>query len=240
MTYRDRRAARADRLRGWADGRDAKSAASLAQAHTIADGIPFGQPILVGHHSEKRARRDQERIHNGMRAGIDHADKADAMRSRAANIDAAAERAIYSDDPDAIERLTEKLADLEAERDRITAYNASARKAHRADRAQHTGDLSILDDRQRADLLSIVRHAPFQMRKDGSFPAYATANLSGSISRQRARLAELSGAPRPLPTFRPDHQNVCRHCGEWEANHDRRYDLAGAPLLCLSGWPVIA
>ena len=238
MTYRDRRAARADRLRGWADGRDARSAASFAQAHTIADGIPFGQPILVGHHSEKRARRDQDRIHAGMRAGIDHADKADAMRSRAANIDAAAERAIYSDDPDAIERLTEKLADLEAERDRITAYNKAARAAKKAGRAIESEDLDILSDRQRADLLSLARVG--MMRPDGTFPAYATANLSGSISKQRERLARMTGAPRPLPTFRPDHQNVCRHCGEWEANHDRRYDLAGAPLLCLSGWPVIA
>jgi hypothetical protein len=26
--------------------------------HAIADGIPFGQPILVGHHSERHARKD--------------------------------------------------------------------------------------------------------------------------------------------------------------------------------------
>jgi hypothetical protein len=33
--------------------------------------IPFGQPILVGHHSEGRARRDQGRIESGMRAGVE-------------------------------------------------------------------------------------------------------------------------------------------------------------------------
>ena len=33
-------------------------------AHQMADVIPFGQPILVGHHSEGRDRRYRERIHN--------------------------------------------------------------------------------------------------------------------------------------------------------------------------------
>ena len=239
MTYRERRERRADRLRGWADGRDAKSAASFAAAHTIADGIPFGQPILVGHHSERRARRDQDRIHNGIRAGIDHADKAASMRSRADNIDAAAERAIYSDDADAAERLAERIAELEAERDRITRYNASARKAHRADPGARVGDLAILTDRQRADLLSLARIG--FARPDGSFPAYATANLSGNISKQRARLADMERRAAPvLRTFVAGPEApygagpVCLACGGIEAGHDRRYDLAGAPLLCLA------
>lgn len=36
----------------------------------IADGIPLGQPILVGHHSERHARRDAEKIENGMRRAV--------------------------------------------------------------------------------------------------------------------------------------------------------------------------
>lgn len=45
--------------------RDAESADRAV--HAIADNIPLGQPILVGHHSEKHARKDAERIDNGMR-----------------------------------------------------------------------------------------------------------------------------------------------------------------------------
>ena len=235
MTYRDRRAARADRLREWSAKRIDRATATLASdnAQPFAHDIAFlTQPGRIPERTRMNARAD--RAYGSLA-------KADSMAARADSIDAAAERAIYSDDLDAIARLTERIADLEAERDRITRYNASARKAHKADPAQNVGDLDILSERQRADLVSLARHAAWQMaRRQGAFPAYVTANLSGSIGRQRARLAELSGAPRPLPTFRPDHQNVCRHCGEWEANHDRRYDLAGAPLLCLSGWPVIA
>lgn len=191
MTFRERREARAERLRAWADRRDARSAAAFDGARTIADGIPFGQPILVGHHSETRARRDQDRIHRGMRASIEHADKADSMRSRADNIEAAADHAIYSDDPDAPERLRERIAELEAERDRITAYNRAVRKPGRG--TLHDA-LALLDDRQRANLQTLARVAPYQLRANGAFPAYATSNIGGNISRARARLAGLERA----------------------------------------------
>jgi len=185
MSYRDRRYARADRLRGWADKRDAKSAAAFDAVHAIADNIPLGQPLLVGHHSYRRARRDQDRIHSGMRSGIDHAAMADSMRSRAANIDAAADKAIYSDDPDAADRLAAKIAALVADRDAIVAFNKAARK---------DGDipalLAGLSPALRDDYLSIARFSPYQLR-GGAFPAYASGNISGNISRLRARLAAL-------------------------------------------------
>jgi hypothetical protein len=52
MTYPERRQHRAARLREWAAGRAAKSDAAFAGAHEISAQIPFGQPVLVSHHSE--------------------------------------------------------------------------------------------------------------------------------------------------------------------------------------------
>ena len=52
MTTRERRLAKAERLRGWAGSRESKAEAAFSSVQTIADGIHFGQPILVGHHSE--------------------------------------------------------------------------------------------------------------------------------------------------------------------------------------------
>ena len=40
-------------------------------ARAIADQIPLGQPILIGHHSERRARRDAERIQSHTRRAVD-------------------------------------------------------------------------------------------------------------------------------------------------------------------------
>jgi phospholipid N-methyltransferase len=61
---------RAERFDTYSDKRaqDADSAHKAVAA--IADGIPFGQPILVGHHSERHARRDAEKIENGMRRAV--------------------------------------------------------------------------------------------------------------------------------------------------------------------------
>jgi len=167
MTYRERREARAQRLRGWADKRDAKASAGFAAAQRVADGIPMGQPILVGHHSEGHARRDQARIHSGMRAGIENANKADAMRARADNIERAADRAIYSDDPDARERLTARIAELEALRDRYKHENAAYRSAHRADLAALT---------------------PYGRDQSVPHPGYSISGLTANIARLRKRL----------------------------------------------------
>ncbi|HET6494553.1 MAG TPA: DUF3560 domain-containing protein [Thermoleophilia bacterium] len=192
MTYRERREAKAARLRGWADGREAKAAGDLGRAQDLADSIPLGQPILVGHHSEGRARRDRDRIHNGMRRGIENARKAEEMRARADNIERAAAHAIYSDDDDAVEKLRAKIAKLEAQRDRIKRYNASCRVAGKADPSATHGDLEILDERQKAEYVSIIKHAPYQIRKYGQLPAYASTNLGGTINAAKKRLAALA------------------------------------------------
>ena len=156
MGTRQRREARAARLAEWADKREAKAEATRAEVDQIAGMIPFGQPVLVGHHSERHARRDAERIHNRTGQAIEHARKAGEMRRKAASIEAAADKAIYSDDEDAVERLTERIAELEAERDRIKAYNASCRKG--------SPDLSLLDDKQRQTIEGFARFQPADMQ----------------------------------------------------------------------------
>ena len=74
---------RAERMAGYADSAAARSEAAYARAHQIADGIPMGQPILVGHHSERRHRRDLERMDRGMRASIAEDRKAGHFAERA-------------------------------------------------------------------------------------------------------------------------------------------------------------
>lgn len=66
----ERQEERAERFGEYSESRlkDYNSAHSAVKS--IADNIPFGQPILVGHHSERRARRDAEKIENGMRKAV--------------------------------------------------------------------------------------------------------------------------------------------------------------------------
>ncbi len=228
-TYRERREAKADRLREWADKRDTKAAAGFKKANDIADMIPFGQPILVGHHSEGRARRDQDRIRSGMTAGIENNRKAAEFRSRADNIEAAADNAVYSDDTDAIERLTERIAEREAERDRIKAYNATARKGE--------PDGSLLDDKQRENLLSIAKVASWQLGKGGSFPSYVLSNLGGTIRKDKERLATLSGGSPAL--FMVQYQRPGEDWTDYQTRSTRRKaQFSEREAQSIYGWPT--
>lgn len=66
----DRATDRAERFEEYSDRRYQEATATLAGVDTLANGIPLGQPILVGHHSEKRARKDAEKIESGMRRAV--------------------------------------------------------------------------------------------------------------------------------------------------------------------------
>ena len=183
MTYRERRERKAERLREWAGKREEKAEQSFGRASQVADVIPMGQPILVGHHSERRHRRDIQRIETGMRNGVEHARKAEDFKSRANGIDHQLEVSIYSDDADAIEKLEERIADLEAERDRIKRYNATARKGK--------PDFSIITEREKASLLSALRAFGGDRENRPVFPGYHLSNLNGNINRNRKRLEQL-------------------------------------------------
>lgn len=81
---------KAERHAEYADERAAKAGAEAAQhwerGHQIGERFAMGQPILVGHHSEGKARRDQQRIHAASRKAVDAMDKQDYYASRAAGL----------------------------------------------------------------------------------------------------------------------------------------------------------
>lgn len=80
----DRAEQRAERFEDYSDKRAHDAERAHAAVQSIADNIPFGQPILVGHHSERRARRDAEKIENGMRKAVKMWETSEYWTSRAA------------------------------------------------------------------------------------------------------------------------------------------------------------
>ena len=58
----ERAAGRVGRYAGYAENAATRSAAAETAARRVGEHIPFGQPILVGHHSQRRAERDRDRI----------------------------------------------------------------------------------------------------------------------------------------------------------------------------------
>ena len=63
--YRQAKADRkAERIQTRADKKSALAESLFEKEHRIADMIPFGQPVLCGHHSQRRHERDIERMNN--------------------------------------------------------------------------------------------------------------------------------------------------------------------------------
>jgi hypothetical protein len=70
ITMVERAAVRAERFRNYSEKRAGEAETAYNQVQQITSNIPFGQPILVGHHSEKRARKDAEKIERGIQKTI--------------------------------------------------------------------------------------------------------------------------------------------------------------------------
>ena len=81
-----RKLEKAERYEGYAENATERSNAAHARVKSICDRIPMGQPILVGHHSEKSARADQRRIHRGMEKAVGEYRKSKYLTETAAGL----------------------------------------------------------------------------------------------------------------------------------------------------------
>lgn len=121
--YEDRRTARIDALHNAAQKAAAESSAKITRAFDLVKDIPLGQPNIIGRPQlpalrEKSARIMDKALELG-RTSEYYAEKADSAESN---------RAISSDDPNALAKLQTKLDSLIAEQSRVKASNAQARK----------------------------------------------------------------------------------------------------------------
>lgn len=64
MTIAERAQIKAERLDGLATRKNAEANAFSRRADELSQAFSMGQPILVGHHSERKARKTQERMHS--------------------------------------------------------------------------------------------------------------------------------------------------------------------------------
>lgn len=83
-TLLERAEAKADRLETIADNKAKKASAFHAAADQLSERFAYGQPILVGHHSEKKARKDQERMSNAMDKAVENHKAVGYWNTRAA------------------------------------------------------------------------------------------------------------------------------------------------------------
>ena len=128
--------AKRERLERAADRASDGATAAYQRARAATAGIEFGQPILVGHHSEGRHRNAIKRSDNAMRKSCELSKAAEDLTRRAESVGTGG---ISSDDPEAIAKLADKRTDLERQRDLMKAINAAFKKGDDAKLLALTG-----------------------------------------------------------------------------------------------------
>jgi hypothetical protein len=198
MTRRERLERKLEKREDWAAGRDRKSEQARGRADAATAGIPFGQPILVGHHSEKRHRRALDRSDRAMRATIEHGDMAAHHRSKAAGLESQLDGSIFSDDPDALEALAARIEALEAERAEKKALGAAWRKAKKPKSTFEPGWVKVAEILGVEVASAAIVAARMGAASEESFglsrgpvPSYSLTNLGGNIRRLKKRAVEI-------------------------------------------------
>lgn len=182
--YEERKQARIDRYRERAEKARQQSGQLSHESISMLEHIPPGQPILVGHHSEREHRKLLERSDRKMEQSIAASEKADYYERKAR----AAENntAISSDDPAALEKLRAKLAQLQEDQTFMKKVNAYYRK-HQTCRGCEgvSPELAAKLDNSMENAYS-WENAPY--------PSFTLSNNNQEIHRLQDRIKQLEQA----------------------------------------------
>jgi len=178
--YEAKQAARRARFEELAGQAETQSTMTYTRARTMASAIPFGQPILVGHHSEGRDRNFRAKIHNTFGKAFVLQEKAAHYQQRAAGVGTGG---ISSDDPAAIAKLRDQLDQMQAAQDKMKKANALLKKGD---------DAGLAALGFTAEQVAKLKMPDFSRRV--GFPAYALTNNNANMRRVKDRIAELEKA----------------------------------------------
>lgn len=179
MTRKERQEVRAERYREYADNADKRATAAFNASSAAVEHIPLGQPILVGHHSERAHRRALERSNSSMMRSVHESEKAAYYRQKAEAVEN--NDNIYIGDDDAVERLKKKIAEL-------TALQEQMKGANKIVRAKSMSDVDKIDA-----LVHLGISRPKANKMVGSqiiFPGYMLTNNNAKINAAKKQLAK--------------------------------------------------
>jgi len=215
----ERQEERAERFEGYSDNRERDAAAAADAVHRIADGIPLGQPILVGHHSERHARRDQERIENGMRRAVKMWRQSEYWTRRA---EGAIRLAKYKELPSVRAR---RIKGLEAEERKQQKYIAHAERF-----IKHWST----PDPDRADCQILTKERATKIANyDGGYFArnhLRPSGYDGPISLWEALRDDVATVEAVRDKAIENHRDTIARCSRWLEHYRNRLAYERAML----------
>lgn len=184
--FHERKEAKIERFQELAQKNKQASNNAYKASNEAVKHIPMGQPILVGHHSEKRHRATLTKAWDKMGKSIELDKKADYYSDKAK----AAENntAISSDDPDALIKLKNKLEVLNKNQEKMKSINKVCRnkKLSEEEIIIKLKENFELNDNNIHSLLN-----PRYSSEKKGFPGYSLTNNNGRIRQVKQRIEKL-------------------------------------------------
>lgn len=170
MTLAERAAIKAERLDNLAAKKHAQANAFSRRAEELSEAFYMGQPILIGHHSERKARKTQERMHGAQSQAVKASKAANYWLYRATGV----------------ERFANMKNDPRTRANRIKTLLAELRDIQRTINTAH-GALAIWEKMQTEEQ---IRHALGWMDSRATCSSYEiySAVDKGELSPADARL----------------------------------------------------
>ena len=219
--YEAKQEARRERYEARAEAAT-KESERRCEAALSRSRVMQGEPIKIGHHSEKRHRRDIERMDNDMRKSCEAADKASHYADKAASVGTAG---ISSDDPEAIQKLTRKINAAEGAQAHMKAINAAWRKAGKpgVDTPEDEktwlaiAEAQGISPKTMGEIASNIRSWG-AVHGGAPFPGYCLSNNNANIKRMQARLETLK--KRAIRAHEGEAVDETLHGVQIVENHD--------------------
>lgn len=207
--FEAKREAKAERFEELAEKAEREASAVSKAGWDALHQIPFGQPILVGHHSERGDRAYRARACGKIERAAELQKKADYYRDKAAGV--RSNDAIFSEDPEAVVKLREKIAAAEKKQELMKKVNAVIRKF------KHTLKDPNHPDRQNCYLameaVGVTSGAAVRLMQPDfcgryGFADYELQNNNANIRRMKARLSELEATRAAVDPEAPAVETV--------------------------------
>ena len=190
--YEHEQEAKKDYLEERAAKKREQSSESFKRSHTLVEHIPVGQPILVGHHSEKHHRNTLDKSWAAIGKSVALDDEATKLESRAAGVGSGG---IASNDPQALQKLNMKLEGLIRNQETMKAVNKIIRRKNLT-KAEKIA--AIVSDERLNETLAKERLEPDCFGGIG-FAQYTLRNNNVNIHSTKKRIASLERIRNSAP-----------------------------------------
>ena len=216
----DRAEERAERFEGYSENRTQDAESARRAVEQTGARFEMGQPILIGHHSEKRARKDKERMENGMRKAVKMWETAAYWERRAAG---AIAHAKYKERADVRAR---RIKTIEADKRKQERYKADAEKW------LTLWNRDGLTEKQAHELANFCRLTVTRTNADG------TPNTNGGWSaydvlrpdEERYKACPAKTVADCQEAARNAYPRTIAHCNRWIDHYEHRLTYERAML----------